>query len=94
MKSGNANQVMSATLSYPESTIRYNLIGRELFDSGLTKQSLEIARSGIKFNPNSAALWALILVNPHATLNERLMAKSRILELDPLNKNVREYNIP
>jgi hypothetical protein len=94
MKTGNANLVMSATLSYPESTIRYNLIGRELFDSGLTQQSLEIARSGVKFNPNSAALWALIMVNPNASSNERLLAKSKVIELDPLNKNVRNYVIP
>jgi hypothetical protein len=91
MKTGNANLVMEATLKFPESTVRYNLIGRELFDSGLTQQSLEIARSGIKFNPYSPALWALILVNPNATLEERFEAKNKILEFDPLNKNVRAY---
>jgi len=91
MKKGDANLVMEATLRFPESTIRYNIIGRELFDSGLSKQSLEIARSGVQFNPYSAALWALILVNPNATIEERFDAKNKILELDPLNKNVRAY---
>jgi len=91
MKKGDANLVMEATLRFPESTIRYNIIGRELFDSGLSKQSLEIARSGVQFNPYSAALWALILVNPNATIEERFEAKNKILELDPLNKNVRAY---
>jgi len=91
MKTGDANLVMEATLRFPESTIRYNLIGRELFDSGLTQQSLEIARSGVKFNPYTPALWALILVNPNATIEERLEAKNKILEFDPLNKNVRAY---
>jgi hypothetical protein len=91
MKTGNAVLVMEATLRFPESTARYNLIGRELFDSGLTQQSLEIARSGVKFNPYSPALWALILVNPNATLEERFEAKDKILEFDPLNKNVRAY---
>ncbi len=91
MKTGNAILVMKATLRFPESTARYNLIGRELFDSGLTQQSLEIARSGVQFNPYSPALWALILVNPNATLEERFEAKDKILEFDPLNKNVRAY---
>ena len=91
MKTGDANLVMEATLRFPESTVRYNLIGRELFDSGLTQQSLEIARSGIKFNPYTPALWALILVNPNATIEERFEAKNKILEFDPLNKNVRAY---
>jgi hypothetical protein len=91
MKTGNANMVMEATISFPKSTGRYNLIGTELFNSGLLIQSLEIARSGVKFNPYSPALWSLILVNPNATIEERLQAKSKILELDPLNKKVRDY---
>ena len=91
MKKGDANLVMKATYSYPESTIRYSLIGRELLDSGLTQQSLELSRSGVKFNPNSAGLWALILVNPSATNEERLIAKEKILELDPLNIEVRNF---
>jgi O-antigen ligase len=92
MKKGDAILVMKATYSYPESTIRYSLIGRELLDSGLTQQSLEISRSAVKFNPNSAGLWALILVNPSATNEERLIAKEKILELDPLNTEVRNFN--
>jgi O-antigen ligase len=92
MQSGDANLVMKATMSFPESTVRYSLIGRELLNSGLTQQSLELARSGVKFNPNSAGLWALILVNPSATLEERLIAKQEILELDPLNKDVKNFN--
>jgi O-antigen ligase len=91
MKTGNANLVMEATLRFPESTVRYNLIGKELFNSGLTQQSLEIARAGVEFNPYTPALWALILVNPNATIEERFKAKDKILEFDPLNKNVRAY---
>jgi hypothetical protein len=82
---------MKATTMYPESTVRYSVIGRELFDSGLNQQALEIARSGTKFNPNSAALWALILVNPSANNEERSAAKNKILQLDPLNMEVRNY---
>ena len=92
MKKGDANLVMKATYSYPESTIRYSLIGRELLDSGLTQQSLELSRAAVKFNPNSAGLWALILVNPSGTNEERLIAKEKILELDPLNTEVRNFN--
>ena len=91
MQSKNANLVIKATTSFPESTVRYSLIGQELLKSGLNVQSLEVARSGVKFNPNSAGLWALILVNPSASLEERQIARSKILELDPLNKDVRNY---
>jgi len=91
MEKKDANLVMKATTSYPESTVRYSLIGQELLNSGLNVQALEVARSGVKFNPNSAVLWALILVNPSATLDERIIAKSKIIELDPLNKKVRNF---
>jgi O-antigen ligase len=91
MQTGDANLVMRATTSYPESTIRYSLISRELLNSGLTQQSLELARAGVKFNPYSAGLWALILVNPNAQKSERLEAKERILELDPLNVEVQNF---
>jgi hypothetical protein len=91
MQTGDANLVMRATTSYPEATVRYSLIGKELLDSGLTQQSLELARSGVEFNPHSAGLWALILVNPNAPISERLEAKERILELDPLNVEVPNF---
>lgn len=91
MQKGDANLVIRATTSYPESTVRYSLIGKELLNSGLNQQSLELARAGIEFNPNSAGLWALVLVNPIAPMSERLEAKERILELDPLNVEVPNF---
>jgi len=91
MQKKDANLVMKAVTSYPESTVRYSLIGTELLQSGLYVQALEVARSGVQFNPHSAGLWALILVNPSATLEERNYAKIKILELDPLNKEVRNF---
>jgi O-antigen ligase len=91
MQNKDANLVMKAVTSYPESTVRYSLIGQELLNSGLTVQALEVARSGVKFNSHSAGLWALILINPSATLEERNNAKVKILELDPLNKEVRNF---
>ena len=91
MKTGNANLVIKATTSYPESTVRYSLISRELLNSGLTQQSLELSRSGTRFNPNSAGLWALVLVNPNAQKGERIEAREKILQLDPFNVEVRNF---
>jgi len=92
MKNGDANLVVEVSQRFPESTVRYSLIGRELFNSGLYIQSLEVGRAGVDFNPNSAALWALILVNKYASEAERINAKNMILKLDPLNKEVRSFN--
>ena len=56
-------------------------------------QALDLARSAVEFNPNSAILWALVLMNPSATFDERVKAKAEILKLDPLNKEVINYEI-
>ncbi len=93
MQTKNGNLAISSTLAFPKSTLRFSQISRELLASNLPNQSLELAREAIKFNPNSAALWALILINPSASDEERESAKSKILELDPLNQEVKNFSI-
>lgn len=91
MNTGNGDLAIKSTKMYPESVVRYSVMSRELLNSGLQIQSLELARSAVDFNSNSPALWALILVNPSAPLSERKEAQRRILKLDPLNNEVRNY---
>lgn len=91
MQNGDGDLVIKASMSFPESTVRYSQIGQELLNSGLPQQALELSRSAVEFNPQSAGLWALIMVNPNATIEERLSAKKIILELDPLNNDVKNY---
>jgi hypothetical protein len=45
----------------------------------------------VRFNPNSPALWSLILINPSAPIEQRKNAQTEILKLDPLNKEVINY---
>jgi O-antigen ligase len=49
IRMGNGNLAMVAAKSYPESVIRYSRIGIALLNSGLYSQSLDIARSAVKF---------------------------------------------
>jgi hypothetical protein len=93
MQKGDGDLAIKSTKMYPESVVRYSTMSRELFNSGLTEQSLDLARAGVAFNPYSASLWALILVNPAAPLNERKGAQIEILKLDPLNSEVKNYFI-
>jgi O-antigen ligase len=91
--SGNGDLLIRATTAYPEFALKYSQASQALLESGLPTPSLFLARKGVEFNPNSVSLWALILANPTASIEDRQIAKSKILELDPLNKEVKAYSI-
>jgi hypothetical protein len=93
IRTGNGNLAIVAAKSYPESVIRYSRIGSALLNSGLYSQSLDVARSAVKFNPNAVSAWILILVNESAPLSERQKAKNEILRLDPFNKEVMQFKL-
>ncbi len=80
-----------AAKTYPESVVRYNRLGGGLYQSGLYDLSLDIGRSAVKFNPNSYQTWILILLNPNATIEERNKAKEALLQIDPFNKEIKNY---
>jgi len=91
--SGNGDLLIKAATSFPESVVKYSQASTALLDSGLPAPSLALARSGVAFNSKSVALWALILINPSAPLEERVNARDVILKLDPLNIEVRDFKI-
>ena len=88
LNTANADLVVQAVKSYPESVSKYNLIGQELLRSNLPILALDVARSAVEFNPNAPSAWGLLLVNPSAPVEERQKAKEQILRLDPLNTEV------
>ena len=94
MSTRNGDLAILAAQKFPESVLRYSVLTRELLNSQLSQQALEVARSAVKFNPNSPNLWALILINSSASIEERQKAKREILKLDPLNKEVVNYKLP
>lgn len=93
MNKGDGDLAMKVAKMYPESVVRYSVLTRALLDSGLTAPALDMAHSAVNFNPNSPALWALILINPSASIEERKSAKEKLLNLDPLNEELINYKI-
>jgi hypothetical protein len=93
MNKGDGDLAIKVAKMYPESVVRYSVLTRALLDSGLSVPALDLARSAVEFNPNSPALWALLLINPSAPIEERRAAKAKLLILDPLNKEVVNYEV-
>jgi O-antigen ligase len=93
MQTGNGELAIKSATSYPESVLRYAVMGRALFDSKLPNQALDIARSAVEFNPNAISAWVLILINPAAPIEEREKARTQILRLDPFNKEIMDYKL-
>lgn len=91
IRTGDGDLAIVAAKAYPESVIRYSKIGTTLLTSGLYPQSLDVARSAVKFNPNAISAWVLILLNESAPISERQKAKNEILRLDPFNKDVKQF---
>lgn len=78
---------------YPKSSMRFQDLSRELLLNKEYTLALEVSRNATKFNPNHVAAWALILINPIATVEERANAKMEVLRLDPLNKQFKNFEI-
>ena len=84
---------VKAAKAYPQSVVRYQRITGELLKSNLPVQSLDTARSAVKFNPNAMSGWLFILANETAPIEERRKAKKEVLRLDPFNKLIRDFKI-
>jgi O-antigen ligase len=90
---GNGDLLIKAATSYPQSSTKYSQASQALLESGLPVPSLFLAQKGVQFNPNSVSLWALILINQNASVVDRQNARVKILELDPFNKEVKNFVI-
>jgi len=88
MNNGDGDLAIKTAKMYPESVVRYSVLSRALLESGLAVPALDLARSAVDFNPNSPALWALIVINQSAPIEEREAAYEILLKLDPLNEEL------
>jgi len=84
-RTGNGVLAIQVAQMYPESVLRYQRIGRELLESKLYDQALEVAKAASKFNPNSFSAWALIYVNPVTPAVDKEKAYIELKRVYPLN---------
>jgi hypothetical protein len=56
--------------------------------SGLEGQAVHLIQQGLKMFPRSSVLWNYLYQNPKTPIDQRNLAREKLLELDPLNPAV------
>jgi len=93
LNTSDGNLGIKVVNSFPRSSQKYATVGRLLHESAQYKYSLEVARNSIESNSKNVTGYALIMINPLASYEERQKAKIEVLSLDPFNKEVPGYQI-
>jgi hypothetical protein len=58
--------------------------------SGLEGQAVPLIQQGLQMFPRSSVLWNYLYQNPKTPVEQRNLAREKLLELDPLNPAVLE----
>jgi len=83
VESKSLEKITIAATQWPQSTDRYIQVTKALYENKFVNESLEFARKGVLFNPNSARLWYFLYQLPNSTEEEKKLAVERIKILDP-----------
>jgi len=89
LKSGDAIKIQASAYKLPLDSQKIFDISNLLLENKLDKQSLQVAREGVKVFPNTFEIWKILSVQPLATNREIVEAKNQMRRLDPLNPNLK-----
>jgi O-antigen ligase len=81
---GDAQGLQNAALQFPQDVFRIGRAAEILKEYKIEKESIYLARQGVKNFPESYSAWAVLYTSPWATEQERAQAKGKLLELDQL----------
>lgn len=81
---GDAQGLQNAALQFPQDVFRIGRAAEILKEYKIEKESIYLARQGVKNFPESYSAWAVLYTSPWATEQERARAKGKLLELDQL----------
>lgn len=93
LKSQNLDRILlSLEPSYfnPTDSARLVAAVTGLQNNKLNKQALDIARQGVRYNPDFTDAWKMLYYLPEATREEKKTAKENLIRLDPLNPTWRD----
>ena len=81
---GDSQGLQNAALQFPQDVFRIGRAAEILKEYKIEKESIYLARQGVKNFPESYSAWAVLYTSPWATEQERVEAKGKLLELDQL----------
>jgi hypothetical protein len=89
-RSGKAQIIADQVAKWPQDEIRYSNAMYSFLTSGLEGQAVPLIQQGLQMFPRSSVLWNYLYQNPKTPVEQRNLAREKLLELDPLNPAVLE----
>jgi O-antigen ligase len=89
MSTGLVDRVYNSALKWPQDSYRYSAVALQLEQNQLYGASISLARIAVDYNPRSYDAWSLIAGFRNATSEERSIAKSMMIKLDPNNPTIK-----
>ena len=89
-RSGKAQIIADQVAKWPQDEIRYSNAMYSFLTSGLEGQAVALIQQGLQMFPRSSVLWNYLYQNPKTPIEQRNLAREKLLELDPLNPAVLE----
>jgi len=89
-RSGKAQIIADQVAKWPQDEIRYSNAMYSFLTSGLEGQAVPLIQQGLQMFPRSSVLWNYLYQNPKTPVEQRNLAREKLLELDPLNPAVIE----
>jgi len=87
-RSGKAQIIAEQVVKWPQDEIRFSNAMYAYLTSGLEGQAVPLIQQGLKMFPRSSVLWNYLYQNPKTPIDQRNLAREKLLELDPLNPAV------
>jgi O-antigen ligase len=87
-RSGQAQVIAEQLVKWPQDEIRYSSAMYSFLISGLEGQAVPLTMQGLQKFPRSSVLWNYLYQNPKSPVEQRNLAREKLLELDPLNPAV------
>jgi len=74
----------------PSNIIKFADAYNVLVNSNLPDKAVIYSRAAVDFNPENYDAWKILYYSANASPNEKAQAKQKMIELDPLNKAIKE----